>query len=195
MTIKRYKHVKKNRVKKLLIFYVFICIFFIASYTLSRYVTQISGDPEIGIAKFNVTVNDIDVTKGLPFELNLSPTTTTTDGKIAPNETGYFEIEINPNLTEVSLEYEFEFDFTEMPEKFKLTYFTINDKETKYPIENNIIKRDLILPNTIHGFTEEDKKTIKVYWSWEQEDITNPDINDINNKAISVKATVKQKIN
>lgn len=189
------KYRLKKKIKNFLIFYLFIAILFVASYTISRYVEVASGNGNIEIAKFNVTLNDIDVTEGETISLDYNNLMNTKEQKLAPNKTGYFQFVIDPSGTEVSLEYQFEFDFTEIPEKFKLTYFKVNDDETKYTIENNIIKNDLLLPNITHGFTEEDKTTIKVYWSWEQEDITNPDINDIDNKAISVKAIIKQKIN
>lgn len=191
MGAKRYKEKQKKNIKNFIIFYICISILFIASYTVSRYVNTTTGSPEIGIAKFNVTVNNKSVTEGLPFELSLSPTKTTTDSKIAPNETGYFEIIINPTGTEVSLEYEFKFNLEELNENFKLAYFTIDDSEEQNTIlDNTIVKGELLLPNA-QAFTE--KTNIKVYWTWDEE-IHNPDINSLDNKNIGVSATIKQRI-
>ena len=196
MSGKRYKHKQKKNLTNFLIFYTIICIFFIASYTLSRYVNTTSGFTGIGIAKFKVNVNDIDVVENNPFELKFSESTTFTSQKIAPNNTGYFEIIVDPTGTEVSLEYEFKFNLDKLDEDFKLLYFTVNDSSTQYDItDGNIVKKDLLLPNNEKGFSENEKVNIKVYWSWdEKNDTYNPDIADLDNKDIGVFAIVRQKI-
>ena len=154
------------------------------------------GTVGIDIAKFNVSVNDINVKDGTPIQFNFSETSTFVKGKVAPNSKGYFEFIINPSETEVSLEYEFMFNLDGLNENFKLTHFTINDDETYYDItDGNTIRNDLLLPSNEYGFTDADKKTIRVYWSWDEEgDIINPDINDYEGKNISVIVIVKQKI-
>lgn len=191
MGAKRYKEKQKKNIKNFIIFYICISILFIAGYTLSRYVNTTTGSPEIGIAKFNVTVNDIDVTANKPFELIFSDTSKFVSKKIAPSSLGYFEIIINPTGTEVSLEYEFKFNLEELNENFKLAYFTIDDSEEQNTIlDNTIVKGDLLLPNA-QAFTE--KANIKVYWTWDEE-IHDPDINSLDNKNIGVSATIKQKI-
>lgn len=189
------KKYKLKRIKNFLIFYMFVCILFVASYTLSRYVETTEGTSGLGIAKFSVTVNDINVTEGNPFILNYKDITNTSE-KIAPNTRGYFEFEINPKGTEVSLEYEFNFDLKEIPEEFKLAYFTINDGEEQYDItDTNIIKNELLLSNKEEGFTEDEKINIKVYWTWDvAEEITNPDVSTIDNKNISIIAVIRQKL-
>ncbi len=191
---RRYK--KEKNLKDFLIFYIIISLFFIAIYTFSRYVTTVSGNSQISIAKFNVTVNGKSIVEDKAFDLTLSPTTTTTDNKIAPNSTGYFEIEINPNLTEVSLEYEFIFNLKELDDDFKLTYFTVNEDNMHHDItENTTVKGDIPLPSTGEAFTNEDKVNIKVYWAWDgQDDIYNENINALDKKNISVSAIVRQKI-
>ena len=191
MGAKRYKEKQKKNIKNFIIFYICISILFIASYTLSRYVNTTTGSPEIGIAKFDVTVNNMSVTENEPFELNFSDTSKFVSKKIAPSSLGYFEIIINPTGTEVSLEYEFNFKLDELNKKFKLAYFTIDDsKEQNKILDNTIVKGDLLLPNT-QAFTKE--TNIKVYWTWDEE-IHNPDINSLDNKNIGVSATIKQKI-
>ena len=189
------KKYKLKRIRNFLIFYMFICILFVASYTLSRYVETTEGTSGLEIAKFNVTVNDINVTEGNPFILNYKDITDTSE-KIAPNTKGYFELKINPIGTEVSLEYEFNFDLRGIPKEFKLTYFTINDSEEHHDItEGNIIKNDLLLSDKKNGFTEDEKINIKVYWDWNiDEDITNPNVDTIDNKDISIIAVIRQKL-
>lgn len=196
MSRRRYKHKQKKNFINFLIFYTIICIFFIASYTFSRYVNIISGSTGIDIAKFKVNVNDISVTENKPFELKFSKSSTFLSKKIAPNSSGYFEIILDPTKTEVSLEYEFKFNLDDLDEDFKLLYFTINDSDTHYDIvDSNIIKNDLLLSSNEKGFTESEKINIKIYWAWEkQSDIYNPNITELDNKDIEVLAVVRQKI-
>ena len=196
MSGKRYKHKQKKNFMNFLIFYTIICIFFIASYTLSRYVNTTSGSTGIGIAKFKVNVNDISVIENKPFELKFSETSNFASKKVAPNNSGYFEIIVDPTGTEVSLEYEFKFKLDNLDEDFKLQYFTINDTATHYDItDGNTVKNDLLLLNNEKGFTESEKIDIKVYWSWDKKsDTYNPDITDLDNKDMGVFAIVRQKI-
>ncbi len=194
MAIKK-KYRLKKRIKNFIVFYSFICILFVASYTLSRYVETSTETGGIDIAKFNVSVNDKNVIDGKPFILNYKEISNLSK-KIVPNATGFFEFVINPEETEVSLEYVLTFDLSELDSDFKLTYFTVNDLEEHYDItDGKTIKGDILLPSSEHGFTSEDITTIKVYWNWEEkEDIINPDINDYENKNIDVIALVKQKL-
>ena len=196
MSGKRYKQKQKKNFMNFLLFYTIISIFFIVSYTLSRYVNTTTGITQIGIAKFNVTVNDIKVTENTPFELKFSETSIFASRKIAPDSSGYFEFIINPDGTEVGLEYEFKFNLEELDKDFKLLYFTINDSATHYDIiDNTTIKQDLLLPNNEKGFTDNEKVSVKVYWVWdEQSDTYNPDTNMLDNKNINILAIVKQKI-
>ena len=194
---KRKKYRLKKRVKNFLIFYTFICILFLSNYTLSRYIESTEETVGIDIAKFKVTVNDINVSDGIPIQFNFSDNSTFVKGKVVPNGKGYFEFTINPDGTEVSLEYEIKFMLEELDEDFKLEYFTINDGETHYDItDGNIAKKDLLLPTTEKGFTDADKINIKVYWYWdEQDEILNPDIDIYDNKDMNILVIVKQKIN
>ena len=196
MSGKRYKQKKKKNLMNFLIFYTIICIFFIASYTLSRYVDKATGSAGISIAQIKVTVNEINVNEDKPFILNFSEASTFMSQKIAPNGSGYFEIVIDPTGTEVSLEYEFMFNLANLDKDFKLLYFTVNDGENHYDItDGNIVKNEILLSNDEIGFTDTEITNIKVYWSWnEKNDFENPDIDDFNNKNIEVFATVKQKI-
>ena len=197
MSGKRYKQKQKKNIMNFLLFYTIICIFFIASYTLSRYVNTTSGSTGISIAEFKVIVNDINVNGDKPFILNFSEESTFMSQKIAPNGSGYFEIIVDPTGTEVSLEYEFMFNLANLDEDFKLLYFTVNDSEKHYDItDGNIVKDELLLPNDERGFKDTEITNIKVYWSWNEEnDFENPDIDDFNDKNIEVFATVRQKIN
>lgn len=182
----------KKKLRNFIIVYIVMSALIFTNYTFSRYIVSTDGQAVAEIAQFNVKVNDIDVVLGENFNLNLSPTSTTTGNKLAPNNKGYFEIEIDPTGTEVSLEYIFTFDLSNLDEDIKLTDITINNEKSSLTIENNTIKGDLLLPSTEKGFTEQDKLNIKIGWSWdEKEDTYNP---VITNDSINVSATIRQKI-
>ena len=197
----RKKYRLKKRIKNFLVFYTIVCTLFVASYTLSRYVGTTTLTNGIDIAKFNVSVNDIDVKDGAPIQFNFSETSTFMRGKVAPNNKGYFEFTINPDGTEVSLEYEIKFNIDKFDDDFKLTYFTVNDSETHYNItDGNIVKNDLLLPvtgsGTTTGFTDAEKTSIKIYWLWdEQDEIRNSQKDIYKNKKMDVMVIVRQKIN
>lgn len=189
---KRYKRTNK-RLINFLWFYIIISTLLISAYTFSSYVAKVEQEGVMKIAKFNVKVNDKDILENKEFIVNLNSNSNAYNEKLFPGTSGYFNLEINPAGTEVSLEYEFRFSLEELNKNFKLLYFTIDSDETHYDINDNIVKGDLLLPSDNTSFTDEQKTNLKVYWSWdEQEDIYNPDISSLNYKNIRLLATVKQ---
>lgn len=193
---KRFKTKKKSRLKNFLYFYLVIVVVMFANYTFSRYTATSNSTTTTNVAKFSVKVNDINLNEEQYFNLKLSPTTNTYNGKIAPDTTGDFEIEIDPTDTEVSLEYTLKINVTNFNNKLVLQNYSVDNGTTFVAIpEDSIIKGEINLPeNANSGFKSEDKVIIKVYWKWE-EDITNPTLKDLKNKTISITSTIKQKIN
>ena len=123
---KRYKRNNKKLIN-FLWFYIIIATLLIFAYTFSSYLTKVEPEGIMKIAKFNVKVNDKNVTENEEFLLDLITNSNAYDKKFIPESNGYFNFIINPVGTEVSLEYEFKFNLEELNENFKLLYFTIND--------------------------------------------------------------------
>lgn len=195
---KRFKTKKKKRFVNFIAFYTIIVFFMFINYTFSRYTGTTEITAGIEIAKFTIKVNETTVEQNNTFELKLSPTTNTTDNKISPDSTGYFDIEIDPTGTEVSLEYHISFDLTSIQNvsrKITLTQYSLDSGATtiEMPIDNIITGEILLDSNSSTGFTSSDKITIRVYWEWE-EDIINPTITDLKTQTIDATATIKQKI-
>ena len=189
--VKKKKLRLKRKVKNFLIFYAFICISVFANYTFSRYIETSDDNFQVSIANFNVTVNDVNVLNNEPFDIELSPNSNSYENKLMPNNSGYFEIIINPKGTEVSLEYELLFNMENLDSDIVLTKCILNDEE-QLPFTGTTIKGDLLMKDLTKGFTDEDILNIKVYWEWnEEEDIINPVIDDTRMKITSI---VKQKI-
>lgn len=111
--------------------------------------------------------------------------------------TGYFEIILDLENTEVSLDYKLEIDKSVLENNginLQITGYSINDG-TINQIENNTISGEKILKE-VNGekvkFTAEDNCNIKIYWSWTA-DIENPEFTAESLK-INVNAIVKQKL-
>lgn len=195
---KRFKTKKKKRLVNFIAFYTILVFFMFINYTFSRYTVTTGKTATIEIAKFTIKVNETTVEQSNTFGLKLSPTTNTADNKISPDSTGYFDIEIDPTGTEVSLEYHISFDLTSIQNvsrKITLTQYSLDSGATtiEMPIDNIITGEILLASNSSTAFTSSDKITIRVFWEW-TEDITNPTITDLKTQTIDVTATIKQKI-
>lgn len=195
---KRFKTKKKKRLVNFIAFYTILVFFMFINYTFSRYTVTTGKTATIEIAKFTIKVNETTVEQSNTFGLKLSPTTNTADNKISPDSTGYFDIEIDPAGTEVSLEYQIFFDLTSIQtasRKITLTEYSLDSGATniEMPTDNIITGEILLASNSSTGFTSSDKITIRVFWEW-TEDITNPTITDLKTQTIDVTATIKQKI-
>lgn len=195
---KRFKTKKKKRLVNFIAFYTILVFFMFINYTFSRYTVTTGKTATIEIAKFTIKVNETTVEQSNTFGLKLSPTTNTADNKISPDSTGYFDIEIDPAGTEVSLEYQIFFDLTSIQtasRKITLTEYSLDSGATniEMPTDNIITGEILLASNSSTGFTSFDKITIRVFWEW-TEDITNPTITDLKTQTIDVTATIKQKI-
>ena len=184
---------KNKRLRNFFILYVIIVIVIIlADFTFSRMYTSEESSADTQIAKFNVKINGIVVSDDTNFNLKLSENSNTYKNKLAPDSNGYFTFEINPDSSEVSVEYQLVFDLNNDNTNIKLTKYSIDGGSSfKEDIENgNTIKGQILLKDTSTGLTEADKVNLTVYWEWDDEkDIYNPQIDD---KTISVFATVKQ---
>ena len=122
----RYKSSGKKRKFKFFVFYLLLATFLIFYSTYSRYTTIEEGQPKAYIANWKVKINNEDITnkQTLSNMITLVPDTsreTTTDNKLAPGKTGFFDIIIDPTGTEVAIEYTINFDITNLPTGIILT--------------------------------------------------------------------------
>ena len=108
---------KKLRVILLLILVSFtLCIM---SNTYSRYVADTTGDVEALFSKWQILVNDNDITTNQNTSFKLVPIIDENNNvkanRLAPSSTGYFDIEIDPTLVDVSFDYEISFNILKSP--------------------------------------------------------------------------------
>lgn len=168
-------------------------ILIFVNYTFSRYITTVDSTGSIStVAKFNVEVNNVKLGEAQKFEIGLTreDTSKVYDNKIAPGTNGYFEIVINPAQTKVALDYSITLKVTQDDFKVDFTEYSINGGEKVEIPDDDKIYGEIPLNSTSEGFTDSDKKTIRIYWNWDQ-DITNPTFIDTK---IQASVIVAQKI-
>lgn len=196
----RYKIRNRKRLTRFLLFYSFLALFLFFYVSLARYSAIAENTSTIEIANWNILINNIDVEEEtLTNIVALIPdiedgNETTTDNKLAPGKRGHFDIVINPEKTEVSIDYEISFECGNLPTGIELTTYDIKeDNITGQTMQNNLIEGTINLDSTDQVLNADDSKTITVYWEWKESD---EDIFPTGEEkyTISSTITVKQKI-
>lgn len=103
-----------NNYKKYLILSFLISLILTACafsyFTYAKYITSITGDAEVSVARWRVLVNNQDVSAGSSFSNTITPVftgnTNIAPNVIAPTAEGYFDIVLDVTDTDVSLSYE-----------------------------------------------------------------------------------------
>lgn len=98
-----------KKVKVLLTLITLSVCLCVMSSTYSRYVANAKSDINATFSKWQILVNDSDITNGSISSLPITPFIIEDDniatGVIAPTSKGYFDIEINPTNIDVSFKY------------------------------------------------------------------------------------------
>ena len=154
---------------------LFYCVSLIQS-TYAKYLSTADADTNITIARWNILVNNQDISQNSNFSEVLEPTFTGNenikDGVIAPTATGYFDITIDGSTTDVSFSYDIslsEADDNTVTD-LKITKYEIDGHSYTYngPISGNILLND-----------QNRALTVRVYVEWvdqtDDETMTNVD--------------------
>lgn len=147
------------------------------SNTYSRYVANTTGDVELVFAKWQILLNNEDITNGTTSTLDITPVIEENqnieDNTIAPSSKGYFDVNIDPSNVGVSFNYKVELKVLneDMPD-LMITKYAILDKDyidgdeiTTTNIENNIINGTLDFDKETENYKFE-PFTIRVYFEW-----------------------------
>ena len=185
------------------------------SNTYSRYIVDTSGDVEVMFTKWQILVNNNDITNNNSSSITLEPVMEANENiqenTIAPSSKGYFDIEVDPSNTELSFDYSIGLEILneDIPDLMITKYALLNDTyqegdelETKVPTDN-VIKGSYNLGDNPNGFKP---FTVRIFFEWiEGEGESMDDITDSNigNKAaledtsLQIKATInfEQKTN
>lgn len=182
------------------------------SNTYSRYVADVDGDIELLFAKWQILVNDSDITNNTTTSINITPVmeenVNVADNTIAPSSKGYFDIEVDPSNVGVSFNYNITLDVVNenLPDLIISKYAILDsdyiegDQITTTTILNNIINGTVDYTDTLEPFK------IRVYFEWYEgvdevmDDSTDTNIGyeaALNDTSLLVNATIsfEQKIN
>ena len=184
-----------------------VSLCFISS-TYSRYVAGTEGNIDMLFAKWQILVNENDITaqnsSNITFNPVIEPSQNIKDNTIAPTSKGYFDIDIDPSNVEVSFRYliTLSMDNEDMPDLMitKYAYLPSNYQDgdaLEYITTNtSTITDDLIYDNNGDGF---EAFTIRVFFEWyDGEDETMNDVADsevgetaaLNDTTLTINATL-----
>lgn len=165
----------KNKFKILAVFIVLAFSLSIMSNTYSRYIADTTGDIEMIFAKWQILINDDDITSGNTTSIDITPVIIENENiaanKLAPTSTGYYDIEIDPSNVELSFTYTISILGNEdMPDLIVDRYAIITEDtnlNTLVPqtISNNVISGSLDFDKTISNFSFE-PFTVRLYFEW-----------------------------
>lgn len=164
---------------------LFYCVSLIQS-TYAKYLSTADADTNITIARWNILVNNQDISQNSNFSGVLEPTFTGNenikDGVIAPTATGYFDVTLDGSTTDVSFSYNIslsEADDNTVTD-LKITKYEIDGQSYAYngPISGNILLSD-----------QNRALTIRVYVEWvdqtDDETMTNVDDTTAANEGVA----------
>ena len=166
-----------KRIKIILILLILSVTLSFMSHTYSRYVVDTTSNIEVSFAKWQVLVNETDITDGTTTNLEITPTIEASnnvkENTIAPSSKGYFDIVVNPTNIEVSFDYKVTLKLLNenMPDILISKYAILSDtyKEgdtvTTTDITNNEITGTLTYDNKTENFIFK-PFTIRVYFEW-----------------------------
>lgn len=188
-----------KRIKIILILLILSVTLSFMSHTYSRYVVDTTSNIEVSFAKWQVLVNETDITDGTTTNLEITPvieeSSNVKANTIAPSSKGYFDIAINPTNIEMSFDYKLTLKLLNenMPDILISKYAILSDtyKEgdtvTTTDITNNEITGTLTYDNETENFAFK-PFTIRVYFEWFEG--TNELMNDEADTAIGKDAAI-----
>lgn len=162
-----------KRIKVILILLTLSVTLSFMSDTYSRYVVDANSNIEISFAKWQILVNETDIstnnTSNITFEPTIEKNENVADNKMAPSSTGYFDIEIDPTNVDVSFKYSINLDIDNenIPDLVITKYTIIPESYTEKDVivynylENNKLENTLTYNNSPF-----EKFTVRVYFQW-----------------------------
>lgn len=163
----------KNKLKILLVLIVVTFTMSLVSNTYSRYVVDAASNLEIQFTKWQILINEIDITSNNTSELVLAPALIDNPNiktnTFAPTSEGYFDILINPSNVELSFDYTISLELLNenMPDLLISNYSLITSTTTEddTPVLNDIIDNQIV--GSLNYSDEAFKPfTIRIYFKW-----------------------------
>lgn len=156
---------------------------------------------DLTIAKWRIKIND-DVISGSTSEftvdeVNWQSSSNVKEGKVAPGMSGYFDITIDPNGTETSVQYDMTFDFSNLDSnQFQID--NIVEVDNKPIVRTGEFTYSNII--TLDEIEDNETNTIRVYLTWVNDEDNNDKDSELgvvhnNTLEIPVSVDIKQHVN
>lgn len=124
---------KKYKIVIILFIFAFIFIYTLGTPTYTSYEQEIKTNSLVPVAKWNITVNKINIMDYFDKNLEINDITwennSTKDNKLAPGSRGKAKIVISPNDTEVAIKYDLKFIDKTVDSSKVLTIINISDDD------------------------------------------------------------------
>ena len=184
----------KKHIMVLAPFFFLIGIYLlIGSYGLFE--SERTNTSQIDIAKWQVKVNDDSINGSVSTftvdNINWNSSPNVKEGKVAPGGTGYFDIVIDPNDTDVSIIYNITFDFSNLDED-QFVIDEIIELDNKPIVHTDTYTYSNII--TLDDINDNETNTIRVYISWVNDENNNEkdsNLGKVYNNSIEIPITVE----
>lgn len=164
----------KKRIKILIVFAALAFSLSIISTTYSRYVADANGDVALTFAKWQILINNEDITSGNVESIDITPTIVENDnvasGKLAPSSLGYYDIEIDVSNVETSFDMHITLDNEDMAD-LRISGYSINDGE-EIEIEDGQIDESFDYDEELETIN------IRIYFEWYDVDDSNSEMSN-----------------
>lgn len=163
---------------RLLLFVLFLSLFLVAAKsTYARYATSTTGEANLNMAQWQISVNNQNITENYNTQLSFTPVIEENEnvksGTVAPGSTGYFDIQINPEKVDVSFSYNIMLQLPEdsIVSDLKITHYAIipsgqdDNSIQKIPYTGSSIENVLKYDNQTSNF-KFSPFTVRVYFEW-----------------------------
>ena len=169
--VKRIKPTIINKLKLLIVCFMLIILVSLMSNTFSKYVSSADGDLNVSFAKWQILVNNLDISDASNSEIWFVPVIDSNneveENSVAPSSSGYFDIAIDPSNVALSFNYNITFSIEndDIPDLMISEYaiLPVDDSPIeKISLDNNIIEKDMIYDpeNPFKPFT------IRLFFKW-----------------------------
>lgn len=169
--VKRIKPTIINKLKLLIACFMLIILVSLMSNTFSKYVSSADGDLNVSFAKWQILVNNLDISDASNSEILFVPVIDSNnevdENSVAPSSSGYFDIAIDPSNVALSFNYNITFSIEndDIPDLMISEYaiLPVDDSPIeKISLDNNIIEKDMIYDpeNPFKPFT------IRLFFKW-----------------------------
>lgn len=179
--------IMKQKIKILLVLVSISLTLGLMSNTYSRYIVDATGDVEVKFTKWQILVNNNDITSNNSSSIDLVPVMEDNENiapnTIAPSSKGYFDIDIDPSNTELSFDYTISLQVlnTDIPDLMITKYALLNSDYQ----EGDEVQITNLSENSIKGSLNYNENealkpfTVRIYFEWfEGENESMSDVED-----------------